>query len=301
MVPSIELSPQGPLFSRLVAGVMTWGQWGRAMDTAAMEAMVHHCLSLGITTFDHADIYGDYTTEEEFGRVIGRSPGLRQQLQLLTKCGIRLVGPNKPAHRLKSYDTSKAHIVASAEQSLRNLRTDYIDLLLIHRPDPLMDPQEIAEAVQQLQQQGKILHFGVSNFSPQQLQLLRAWGLRIVTNQVECSLVHRQPLYDGTLDQCMEMHIRPMAWSPVGGSHFFKPLQAGEQRSNLSNYLSEKAAGAEDVLMLAWLLKHPSGILPVLGTTRAERLTAAARAFEWTLSREEWFELLEVATGRHVP
>jgi len=299
MVPSVQLSDNGPFFSRLVAGVMTWGQWGKKLDANGMLALMETCLSLGITTFDHADIYGDYTTEAEFGAALAGKSHLRTQMQLVSKCGIKLISANRPGHRVKSYDTSKAHIVASTEASLRQLRTDYLDLLLIHRPDPLMDPHEIAEAIATLKEQGKILHFGVSNFTPNQVKLLRQLT-PVATNQIECSLLHRQPFWDGTLDQCLRLHMRPMAWSPLGGSRYFSALHDDSAPTRLTAKLSEMADGREDVLMLAWLLKHPSGILPVLGTTRPERLKAATTALDFPLSREDWFDLMEAASGKPV-
>lgn len=279
---------------------MTWGRWGKQLDTQGMRSLIEHCFDVGITTFDHADIYGDYTTEADFGRALAGQSQLRAKMQLVSKCGIKLVTPNRPDHKLKSYDTSRSHIIASVERSLTNLHTDYLDLLLIHRPDPLMDPYEIAEAVALLKQQGKILHFGVSNFTPNQLKLLRQLT-PVVTNQVECSLLHRQPIWDGTLDQCLRLRIRPMAWSPLGGRRYFQALHDDDYPTRLHTKLMEMAGeGREDVLMLAWLLKHPAGIIPVLGTTRPERLSAAASAFDVNLSREDWFGLMEAASEKPV-
>jgi len=171
-IPTIKLSPQGPAFSRLAMGVMKWGVWGRRLSTQEILALIERSVELGATTFDHADIYGDYTTEAEFGRALGMKPGLRERMQLATKCGIELPGANRPQYRFKRYNTSRAHIVASAEASLRHLQTDRLDLLLIHRPSPLMDPDEIAEAFTHLRDAGKVLHFGVSNFSPSQFELV---------------------------------------------------------------------------------------------------------------------------------
>ena len=151
-------------FTTPVAGCMRWGIWGAGFNTNEFLRIINECVEHGITSFDHADIYGDYTTESDFGDALKASPSLRQQIQLITKCGIQLVTPNRSHHNIKSYNTSKEHIVESAENSLRNFHTDYIDLFLIHRPDPLMNPEEVAEAIARLKQQGKILHFGVSNF-----------------------------------------------------------------------------------------------------------------------------------------
>jgi predicted oxidoreductase len=154
----LELSP-------IIAGCMKWGQWGVKYSTAQYLQLIEDCIVNKITSFDHADIYGDYTVEEEFGNALKPKPHLRQQIQLITKCGIRRFTPNRPEHKINSYDTSRLHIITSAERSLKNLKTDYLDLLFIHRPDPLMNPHEIAEAFSHLKKEGKVLHFGVSNFT----------------------------------------------------------------------------------------------------------------------------------------
>ena len=161
----LQLSP-------VIAGCMKWGQWGVKYSTPQYLNLIEECIAGKITSFDHADIYGDYTVEEEFGNALKQRSSLRQQMQLITKCGIRRFTPNRPEHKIHSYDTSKEHIIRSAERSLKNLNTDFIDLLFIHRPDPLMDPHEIAEAFAQLKKAGKVLHFGVSNFTPSQMDMM---------------------------------------------------------------------------------------------------------------------------------
>lgn len=299
MLAPIRVSSPGPVFSRLVAGVMTWGVWGHGLDIKEMSAMIDHCLSLGITTFDHADIYGHYTTEEAFGNALALQPRRRHEMQLVTKCGIRLVCKERPENVVKAYDHRKEYIIASAERSLRNLRTDYLDLLLIHRPSPLMQADEVAEAIAHLKAAGKVQHFGVSNFTPSQLDYLRQ-VTPLVTNQVEASLLHTAPFFDGTFDQCLQLGIHPMAWSPLGG--FFN--RDDETASRVADQLDEIGhkygnPGA-DVILLAWLLHHPAEILPVLGTARPSRMTAAAQALEISLTDLDWFELLEAARGHEV-
>ncbi len=183
-------------FSPVIAGCMKWGQWGVKYSTAQYLQLIEECIMNNITSFDHADIYGDYTVEEEFGNALKQKPHLRQQMQLVTKCGIRRFTPNRPAHKIHSYDTSRKHIIASAERSLQNLNTDFIDLLLIHRPDPLMHPHEIAEAFAELKQAGKALHFGVSNFTPSQMDMMmKVW--KVEFNQLEVSVLHLDPFHDG--------------------------------------------------------------------------------------------------------
>ena len=200
MVSRIEMAKGGPFLSRMALGLWRLADWG--LDDVQLLDLIHASLELGITTFDHADIYGDYACEQLFGRALLREPSLREGMQLVTKCGIKLVSARRPEHGIKHYDTSRAHIIASAENSLRMLNTDHIDLLLIHRPDPLMDAGEIATAFTALREAGKVLHFGVSNFTPSQFELLASrLDFTLVTNQVELSPMNMEVLHDGTIDQ----------------------------------------------------------------------------------------------------
>jgi predicted oxidoreductase len=281
---------------------MRLGVWGANMNTAEYEKITQKSIELGVTTFDHADIYGHYTTEGEFGKMLKNQPNLREKMEIITKCGINLTTPNRPNHKIKSYDTSKAHIIKSAENSLKELGTDYLDLLLIHRPSPLMQPDEIAEAFTQLRVEGKVLHFGVSNFTPSQFSMLNEC-FKLVTNQVEISIHQRATLTDGTLDQCIEKGIKPMAWSPLGGGKIFTDLEDTQVKRirKVGMELMEKhGATGLDQILLAWLLKHPAGILPVLGTTKIARLETAANSLKIELTDEEWFELLEASVGSEV-
>lgn len=288
-------------YSRIIAGTMKWGLWGSRFQTPAYDSIIKQSIEFGITTFDHADIYGDYTTEEEFGRVLQQEPSLRDKMQLITKCGIQKVSPNRPLHQIKSYDTSAQHIIESVETSLENFHTHYIDCLLIHRPDILMNANEIAEAVNQLKEQGKILQFGVSNFTPSQVELINS-RIRVDVNQVECSVVHMDPMNDGTLDQCQQHRIIPMAWSPLGGGHLFSGSEEEQTKRILAvtHLLSEKYNAAADTILIAWLLQHPAGIHPVMGTSKADRLKSAVSALDIHLEREEWYMIWRAATGREV-
>ena len=297
----IQLTDGGPTFSRIVAGVMRLGEW--AMDTDALINFIHECLDMGITTFDHADIYGSYTCEALFGKAMAADPSLRGRLELVTKCGIQLVSPNRPDTYVHHYDTSRDHIVASAERSLRNLRTDSLDLLLIHRPDPLMDADEVAEALSSLRQSGKVRHAGVSNFMPWQFHLLQSrLDFPLVTNQIELSVLYLDPLHDGTLDQMQRLRVPPMAWSPVAGGRLFNPGddRARRVRSALEVIGREVGTSAEGVA-LAWLLRHPARVLPVMGTGKIERLREAAAAENITLDRQQWFTVWEASAGHEVP
>lgn len=288
-------------YSSIIAGTMKWGTWGAKFNTAVYEQMIKDCIATGVTSFDHADIYGHYTTEEEFGRVLKQDSSLRQQMQLITKCGIQMVSPNRPQHKIKSYDTSFEHIIESVETSLENFSTDYIDCLLIHRPDQLFNADEVAKAFAQLKQQGKVLHFGVSNFRKWQVDLFNS-RFPVEVNQVECSLLQLNPFIDGTLDQCQQHHIIPMAWSPLGGGNLFADTDDEQNKRIIAvaNFLAEKYQSVPDVILLSWLLTHPSGILPVLGTSRIERIKAAVAATQIKLEREEWFMLWRASTGKEV-
>ncbi|WGK65927.1 aldo/keto reductase [Croceiramulus getboli] len=286
-------------FSRIIQGCMTWGQWGKQLSTEEQVARIDHCVSQGITTFDHADIYGDYTTEEEFGHAFAKASISRDQIQLITKCGIQYQGENRPENTIKHYQYDKAYVVGAAERALRLLQTDYIDLFLLHRPSPLMHPDEIAEAADQLQTQGKIKAFGVSNFTPSQTELIRS-KTPVYGNQIECSLTATQSLFDGQLDYMMTHSIMPMAWSPLGAVFQEENPQTQRLHEKLET-LASKYQVSKDQLLLAWILKHPARIHPVIGTTQPERIAAAVQAQHLELELQDWFELLVASQGHKVP
>jgi predicted oxidoreductase len=260
-------------------------------------------VELGAQVFDLADVYGNYEVESLFGQALALQPALRDKLFLISKCGIKLVSARRPAHRLKYYDTSHAHIVQSVDNSLRQLRTDRLDLLLIHRPDALMDADEIATTLAELRQAGKVLHFGVSNFSAAQLDLLAArLSFPLITNQIEMSVLHPGPLYDATLDQCQRLSISPMAWSPFGGGQLFVGTGAREQRVRIALDVVGRQRGgwSLDQTALSWLLTHPARVVPVLGTRKLENIRAAIRIADEKLTREQWYTILEAIHGHEV-
>jgi predicted oxidoreductase len=301
-VAKIKMAEGGPLVSRIALGLWRLADWG--LDDRHLLDLIHASLELGLTTFDHADIYGDYACEQLFGRVLRQDPALRDRMELVTKCGIKLVSTQRPDHSIKHYDTSRAHIIASAENSLRNLGTDRIDLLLIHRPDPILDADEVAAAFTALREMGKVLHFGVSNFAPTQFELLASrLGFPLVTNQVELSPMNMEVLHDGTVDLCQKLGISPMAWSPLAGGRLFhdETAQARRLRKSLK-MVGELVGGATmDQVALAWILRHPSRIIPVLGTGKVERVRKAAAATALELTREQWFSIWTASAGRPVP
>lgn len=276
-------------FSKLVAGVMKWGVWGRNLSPAGMAGLIETAVDLGINTFDHADIYGSYTTEKTFGEALQGLPGLRPRIHLITKCGIRLQSPRRG---IKTYDYSRGYIRQSVENSLRALQTDYLDLLLLHRPSPLLDPGEVAEVFHELLSEGKVLAFGASNFTPTQFELLNS-RFPLVTNQVQASLLHRDPFFDGVFDQSMRLGLRPMAWSPLG---------AGKLDQYPAVIQAAHDLGLEpEQALIAFLLHHPARIIPVIGATRPETIRKASQATAITLDPEDWFYLLQSATGQPVP
>jgi predicted oxidoreductase len=302
MVPQIALSENGPLCSRLVHGLWRLAGWKRS--PSQIRATIDFCLEQGITTFDHADIYGDYTCEQLFGDALAAAGIDRSGIQVVTKCGIKLVSQNRPSHRIKSYDTSCSHILASVDNSLKCLCTDYIDVLLIHRPDPLVDPEEVNDAFVTLRDSGKVRHFGVSNFLPSQFELLASrLDVPLVTNQIEYSVMHLAAHLDGTIDLCQKLGIRPMAWSPLGGGRLFR--QDSEQAEALRETLTEigrEVGGASiDQVALAWILRHPVQFSVVLGTGDVSRIGQAIEALDISLSREQWFEIWRTSMGRDVP
>jgi len=300
----VSLTPQGAEFSRIIFGMWRLSEW--SLSVHERRQLIEATLELGVTSFDHADIYGNYQSEALFGEVLAAAPHLREQMQLVSKCGIKLLSSRRPEHRLKTYDTGFEHIVASAEHSLRALHTEYLDVLLIHRPDPLMDADEVARAFKALHQEGKVRDFGVSNFTPSQFALLQdrmvANGLSLVTNQVECSLLQLAPLYDGTFDQAQQLRCAPMLWSPLGGGRIFTDSDpvASRVRQTLTHLGEQLGAPATTVLM-AWLLALPSRPLLISGSRRIEVLRESVDACQLTLTKDHWFELLSSAQGHEVP
>jgi predicted oxidoreductase len=286
-------------FSRLILGTWRIGAW--ELSSAQIANLIEGCLDLGIDTFDLADIYNSYGCEEMFGAALQASPGLKSRIKLISKCGIALVKPNRPLHRVQHYNTSRAHIIASAEQSLRAVGVERLDLLLIHRPDPLMDADEVAEAFSELQRTGKVAAFGVSNFLPHQFELLQSrLEQPLQTNQLEVSLLHSEPLFDGSLDQAQRLRIRPQAWSPLGGGRLSQQAADSPLGQTFAR-LGRDLDATPEQLAIAWLLRHPAGIHPVLGSGKLERIRLLVDAQHIALDLQHWFELLEAAVGHKVP
>lgn len=298
MMERIALAP-GVELSRIV-----YGMWRLADDPDTtpghIRAKVESCLEQGVTSTDHADIYGDYVAEGLFGRMLRQAPGLRGRIEIVTKCDIIApVGPYSDA-RVKYYDTSAVHIEKSLERSLRALSTDRVDLLLIHRPDPLMAHWETGAVLDRLVQAGKVRSVGVSNFKPHDFSLLQsAMKNPLVTNQIELSLLASKGLVDGDVAFLQQHGIPVMAWSPLGGGRLFD----GDNRALVERLsaLGQPHGVDASAVAIAWLLFHPARILPVIGTNSSRRIARMADALKYPMDRETWFELYQIAMGREVP
>ena len=284
-------------FSPIIIGTMRWGIWGANHSKEKVQKLIETCLSEGLYTFDHADIYGDYTTEKLFGDALSDMHIKREEIQLISKCGIEMPCKNRN-YQIKSYNYSKEHIIKSVEKSLENLQTDYLDILLLHRPSPLMNPGEIAETFDELREQKKVRHFGVSNFTPSQFELIND-AFPLVTNQVEISINHTDAFYNGTLDQMLLKKLRPMAWS-VMGNYFTQPSAQNARIKKVLDELCTKYGAEENHILLAFLFLHPAQILPVIGTSKEQTIKDLKKSLDLKLDREDWFRLLEAVEGKEV-
>ncbi len=288
----------GLSFSRIV-----YGMWriGDDADTSPnhVQAKIEACLAQGITTMDQADIYGGYTAEAILGGGLRQNPTLRDKIEIVTKCGIVAPAGRHSSARVKHYDTSAKHITESVEASLRDMSTDRIDLLLIHRPDPMLDPEETGEALDALVASGKVRSVGVSNFRPWDFSLLQSnMTEELVTNQIEISLAETSPFTNGDLAYLQERDLPIMAWSPLGGGS----LMSGEGAlAEALERIAQEHSVDKAAVAVAWLLKHPAKILPVMGTNNLSRIATISDAEKVEMDRQTWFELYTLANGREVP
>jgi len=297
-----RLAASGPECSRLVYG--TW----RLLDTKPtaqdINRRLHACIELGITTIDTAEIYGLYEVEQQLGAGLALSPGLRDQLEIVTKAGIYVPCSYRPERRTAHYNATTARLVKSLEKSLRLLGTDHVDLFLVHRPDWLTRADDTAAGLNGLLRDGKIRAAGVSNHSASQFDLLNSYMAQpLATNQIEFHLLRPDPIDDGTLHQCEKLGVLPMAWSPMAGGRIFdRSDPAAARLAVAAASMSSRYDGATlEQLAYAWILAHPSHPLPIIGTNRLERLRSAAMADAIVLEREDWYALWEAAQGRQVP
>lgn len=287
--------------SKIALGFWRLNDWG--MTSEKLLEYLEKAIDLGVTTFDHADIYGHYTCEKMFGEALALKPKLRAKIQIVSKVGIKLVSKNMPENTYHCYDTSYEHIIKSVEKSLKNLKVDYLDLVLIHRPDMYMDADETARALTDLRKSGKVLEWGVSNFLPSDFNLLQSrLDFKLVTNQIEISPLKTQHFYDGTINLMQEKRVPMMVWSPLaGGEIFTSENQNVVDLRKVLERLSKKYSCKPDTIIYAWHLSHPANLIPICGSGKIERLEAAVKACNVKLTREEWFEILVNGMGRDIP
>ena len=282
--------------SALISGTMTWGAWGKKASQNDMITLIECCINNKITTFDHADIYGGYTTEAEFGAAFTASKIDRDKIQLITKCGIQTPSENRTTI-VKHYDYSKNHIKTSVENSLKNLQTDYIDVLLLHRPSPLMQASEIAVTIEELKTEGKIIDFGLSNFTNTQTDLIRQ-KTEVSYNQIQFAATHHQPMLDGSLDYMQLNQIQPLSWNPLGSIY----KEQSDKTIRIKKVLAElksKYHISDDLILLSWVMQHPAKVKPVIGTTNLHRIEQTKNAV--VLDLEDWFSIWEASLDTKVP
>jgi predicted oxidoreductase len=303
MIPRFKLSPSGPEVSALAYGLWRLADDPAGTSTARVREKIETCLEVGVTTMDHADIYGLYTCEGLFGRMLREAPQLRDRMEIVTKCGINVPCAHRPGVHARNYDTTGPAIERCVDRSLRELNTDRIDVLLIHRPDWLTSAEETARGLQRVVQAGKVRSVGVSNYTTHQFALLAHFLGRVpVTNQVEVSLLRMDAIYDGTLDQCQAAGVHPMAWSPLGGGRLLSGHDEASARTRtaLARVSADLGVSAEQVA-LAWVTMLPSRPQVVIGTNQPSRIRDAAGGARLLLSREQWYALWEAAQGRNIP
>lgn len=286
---------------------ITHGHWRLAewkLSNQEILTLIEQVYELGITTFDHADIYGDYSCEKLFGDALNLKKSFRDNIEIVTKCGIKLVSGKFPERKLKYYDYSYEHIIESVNRSLTNFGTDYIDLLLLHRPAPYFDPEEVAKAFDHLKISGKVLHFGVSNFNPSQFEMLNNYlDDKLLTNQVEISPYCLENFENGNMDFFLNEKINPMAWSPLGGGKIFdhKDEKGLRLKKALSIIAKELNIDSTDTIAYSWLLNHPASIIPIVGTGKIERIKNAVEALKIKLTTEQWYKIYTASLGNEVP
>ncbi|MEZ9231042.1 aldo/keto reductase family oxidoreductase [Vibrio amylolyticus] len=299
---SVIMAPQGPEFSELVQGYWRLGEWGMTPQERLTFLKQH--IELGITTVDHADIYGGYECEQLFGEGLALDKSVRDDIQIVTKCDINLCTDKHPQRKINHYDTSANHIHESVNNSLTRLGVENIDVLLIHRPDLLMNADEVAEVFTELHKVGKVKHFGVSNFSASQFDLLQSrLGKSLVTNQVEINPINFDVAHDGTLDQLQMKRIRPMAWSCLAGGSLFNGTTEQEKRviKELEALKVELGASSIDQVVYAWVRRLPSQPLAIIGSGKIERVKAAVASLALEMTREQWYRVWVASKGHGVP
>jgi predicted oxidoreductase len=300
-VPRRKLHINGPEISEIVYDVWKLREDSKGYYTGRVLEKIQACLDIGITTFENSDIYGNYACEEIFGNALRKNKYIYQKIEIITKYGIIL--PIESNYKsILYYNTSKKHLLSSVENSLEKLGVEKIDLLLLHRPDPLMNPEEVAETFRQLKQEGKVLYFGVTNFSAFQFLTLQSYlDFPLVTNQIELSPTQLNPFLNNVIELCLQLKIKPMAWTPFLADYI---LQSNDPRTirmrHILYELSKEHTASFEEILLAWLVKHPVGIIPVISTNHIERLELIKDYRKINLSREDWFRIWIAAVGEEL-
>lgn len=300
MINREKLAKKGPELSKLILGL--WRL--QDLKSSEIEHIINTSLDLGITTIDQADIYGNYKSQVYFGKLLQEKPSIRQKIQIVSKAGIVLGNSKYSQSGIGFYNTSKKHLIHSVNNTLLDLNTDCIDLLLIHRPDPLMNPEELDETFYELKKTGKVQHFGVSNFTPTQFDMLKKqMETPLVTNQIEFSPLYINPLFDGTFDNCIKNDISPMIWSPMAGGNIFNDNseKTTKIRTVLHEIAKETNSESIDQVILAWIMMHPSKPFTIIGTLKTERIKSAVKSLSIKLTKEQWFRILIATQGQPVP
>ncbi len=291
-----------PNISRIIHGHWRLADW--KLSNQELLKLTQQCINIGVTSFDHADIYGNYSCEGLFGKALSLKKELRKEIQMISKCGIGMLSNKFPERKVPHYNYGYQHIISSVENSLSNFKTDYIDLLLLHRPSPFFNPNEVAKAFAHLKESGKVLQFGVSNFSSLQYEMLSSYvDEKLVTNQVEISPLCLEHFDNGNIDFFLKERIRPMAWSPLAGGRFFNPKTKKDLRviNSLKEVAEEMGESSIDKVIYAWILKHPVSIIPIVGSGQIERIQAAVKAQELNMSLEQWFKIYIASKGEALP
>ncbi|MBK6782434.1 MAG: aldo/keto reductase [Saprospiraceae bacterium] len=286
-------------FSRVIAGTIRWGSWGAKLSPTKMAELMNACLDTGVTTFDLADVYGNYTTEREFGDALILSGIQREKIQLIGKSGIIKPCAEKPGFIISHYNTSKRHIIETVEACLENLNSSYLDVYMVHRGSPMLDFEEISEALQILHESGKVKSFGVSDFSHTQIHAMQKY-FPVASAQMEYSMLHHQCMYNGVLDVCMENKITPISWAPLAGDVIFTTSKTGKKRYEKLEALAEKYEWTVTEMALLFLLHHPAKIHPIVSAPKINKIKEFTDLLEIKITNEQWFDILRTIRGEEV-
>ena len=293
---------EGLEFSRIIHGQMRILDWN--MSTQELLKFTEQIMELGIDTFDNADIYGNYSCEDLVGKALALKPGLREKMTIVTKCGIKILSNKFPNQKIQYYDYSFEYIIQEAENSLKNLRTDYIDVLLLHRPSDILNPEDVAKAFGKLRKEGKVHYFGVSNFLSHDVSMLQSYlDEKLVTNQIEISPYRIIHFENGNMNYCLEKRLKPMAYCPMADGRLVVPTD--EKSERIVNVLKEVAEELNvdgiDKVIYSWLFMHPSKIMPINGSGKIDRIKRTVDALNVKMSIEQWSRIFVASRGVVLP